>query len=293
MARYRKIDVRIWNDEKFRSLSDRGKLAFFFLLTHPHLTSLGAMRATVSGLAEELHWTVDVMRDAMRHAMSLGLIELDEKACYVGLKNFLRYNEPEGPNSVVKGWLNALEMLPECSLKASLIYRCRKYLDGKSDAFKEAMPQAIWDAFSDAIAQPCPIQEQEQEQDIKRDFSPRNDLPTPSVDSLPAITPAKSQNGHTPDVWKQIVALCKKTIPTEAMGEFGMKDVDYWFDRPEQVSFAGGVLRVETKHDTVTEPRGLGKYAQWIREARTKFGVNKIEFLLDGVPKDIRVKPRT
>jgi hypothetical protein len=50
---------------------------------------------------------------------------------------------------------------------------------------------------------------------------------------------------------------------------------------------------VETKHDTVTEPRGLGKYAQWIREARTKFGVNKIEFLLDGVPKDIRVKPRT
>ena len=31
--RYRKIDPRIWNDEKFRQFSDRAKLAFLFVLT--------------------------------------------------------------------------------------------------------------------------------------------------------------------------------------------------------------------------------------------------------------------
>lgn len=48
MARYRKIDSRIWNDAKFRELSDNGKLVFLMLLTHPSMTSLGAMRATVT-----------------------------------------------------------------------------------------------------------------------------------------------------------------------------------------------------------------------------------------------------
>ncbi len=54
MARYRKVDPKIWNDEKFRALSDDGKLAFFMLLTHPHMTAVGAMRAMPSGMASEM-----------------------------------------------------------------------------------------------------------------------------------------------------------------------------------------------------------------------------------------------
>ena len=46
MSHHRKIDVRIWNDQKFLSLSERGKLAFLMLLTHPMMTALGAMRGT-------------------------------------------------------------------------------------------------------------------------------------------------------------------------------------------------------------------------------------------------------
>ncbi len=57
MSKYRKIDPRIWNDEHFRPLSDSAKLLFLFLLTHPHLTALGAMRATPAGLADELRWS--------------------------------------------------------------------------------------------------------------------------------------------------------------------------------------------------------------------------------------------
>ena len=41
--KYRKISPCIWNDAKVRELSDKGKLAPLFLLTHPHMTPLGAI----------------------------------------------------------------------------------------------------------------------------------------------------------------------------------------------------------------------------------------------------------
>ena len=64
MARYRKIETRIWNDQKFNELSDDGKLLLLMLLTHPHLTSIGAMRATLPGLASELHWSLERLQQA-------------------------------------------------------------------------------------------------------------------------------------------------------------------------------------------------------------------------------------
>jgi hypothetical protein len=83
MARYRKVDSRIWNDAKFRALSDKGKLAFFMLLTHPNMTALGGMRTTVSGLAEELGWPTEAFREAFREAIQKGMAKHDERACLV------------------------------------------------------------------------------------------------------------------------------------------------------------------------------------------------------------------
>ena len=100
MGRYRKIDPRIWNDAKFRVLSEDAKLVFFMLLTHPNMTSLGAMRATRPGLAAELRWPADRFCAAFAEVLAQGLCEYDEGACFVGLPNFLRYNQPESPNVV-------------------------------------------------------------------------------------------------------------------------------------------------------------------------------------------------
>lgn len=155
MSRYRKIDQRIWNDEKFRSLGDPAKLLFFMLLTHPSMTMLGAMRTTTSGLAEELDWTVEAFRDAFKEVLLKGMAEHDAKAHLVALPNFLRYNKPESPN-VVKSWGTALDLLPECALKARVVARCKAFAEGMTEAFREALPEAF--------AMAMPYQEQEQEQ---------------------------------------------------------------------------------------------------------------------------------
>ena len=54
MGKYRKIDPRIWNDEKFSPLSSKGQRMFFFVLTHPSMTSFGAFRISKDGMAFEL-----------------------------------------------------------------------------------------------------------------------------------------------------------------------------------------------------------------------------------------------
>src|SRR5205809_1105636 len=82
---------------------------------------------------------------ALEPAVAAGMVEINASASYVGLPNFLRYNEPEGPNSVKKAWPAALELLPECDEKARLIGRCRSYLLSKAADFRRAVGVAALD----------------------------------------------------------------------------------------------------------------------------------------------------
>ena len=112
MARYRKISPSIWNDAKFRDLSDNGKLVFFMLLTHPQTTAMGTLRAYPQGLAPELGWSEKAFREAFREGIEKGMVMCSEKAGLIWLPNFLKHNTPENPN-VLKSWAGALEDCPE------------------------------------------------------------------------------------------------------------------------------------------------------------------------------------
>lgn len=138
------------------------------------MTALGAMRATFPGLAAELRWNLERFTSAAREALNLGIIESCDTASWVGVQNFLKYNEPEGPNSVTKAWVAALQLLPECPHKIRLILRCRDYLLSRSQSFRDAIGDAIWvvfrDASPDAMLKPSVIQEKEPEQKTEKDL---------------------------------------------------------------------------------------------------------------------------
>jgi hypothetical protein len=236
MSWYRKVDTRFWADEKVRQLSDDGKLAFLFVLTHPTLTAVGAMRATVPGLAAELGWSERRFRKALEPAVCLGMVELDEAAAFIAFPNFLRFNEPQGPNSV-KAWIDALDLIPECAGKVRLVARCRVYLDGKSDTFRAAIGDAVLNAF----AMPSGIQEQEQEQErvlrtrdggrthqgeeevLGQESSSLLDTPgpTPQPPAPVSRTSRARDNGHAPLPTKALLAAYDRLF-TE---KFGSKPV--------------------------------------------------------------------
>lgn len=167
MARYRKIDIRIWNDRKFRELDDKAKLAFFLVLTHPDTNQLGMLRSRSVALAMELGWHPDVMSDAILMLCQMGMLKVDDKAGFIFIPNFLKYNSPNGPNAV-KGWEGLLDQMPECALLDHAISSLKPFVDGLSEGLRNAIPNDIKDAMAHAIPDDIKdaprIQEREQKQ---------------------------------------------------------------------------------------------------------------------------------
>jgi hypothetical protein len=106
---------------------------------HVNLTTLGAMHASLGGIANELNWSVERLRAALAETAQQGMVRYDEKARFIWLVNFLKYNTPESPN-VVKSWETALSYLPECRLREDVIVHVRLWVAGLSPAFQEALP---------------------------------------------------------------------------------------------------------------------------------------------------------
>jgi hypothetical protein len=167
MSHYRKIDTRINNDAKFRSLKPMEQWLWYRLMTHDHMTAIGGIRITIGGLAEELGIR---RQDCERYFLELArknLISHDEKNNIVVFKNFIRYNRPESPN-VVKSWDGAIDLLPECELRDQLIQQIASFIyKNFNEAFQEALPEAFRKAFRKTM----PNQEQEQKQEQNNKIS--------------------------------------------------------------------------------------------------------------------------
>jgi hypothetical protein len=140
MARYGKVSTQVWNDAKFRDLSDDAQLVWFMLLTHPWQTSVGAFRATLPGLAAEKGWSTGRFEAAFDEIRGAGMAEVDREASLVALPNFMRHNMPENPN-VVKGYAKALDLLPECSLRRAHVERSISAIRGSIEQRAPKDPQ--------------------------------------------------------------------------------------------------------------------------------------------------------
>jgi len=146
MAHYRKIDIRIWLDKKFNALSTDSQFVFLYLLTHPQLTALGAMRSTIPGLSAELDWPLERFEQAFEALQQQDMVAVDCQVSFVWLINFLKYNPPESPN-VVKSWEVCLSYLPECDLKNNLIQKTCAFLELLPDSFQAALPSCFKASF--------------------------------------------------------------------------------------------------------------------------------------------------
>ena len=249
MARYRKIDTRIWNDRKFRELDDKSKLAFFLVLTHPDTNQLGMLRSRSVALAMELGWHPDVMSDAILTLCRMDMLMVDDKAGFIFIPNFLKYNPPNGPNAV-KGWAGLIDLMPECDLLSRALVYLKPTIFGLSEGVRSAIPDDVKNAISHAIQDgitddkkmPFRIQEQEQEQDIS--ITSKDVNVETAVSDPPASESEKVEKPKGIDCpYQKIIAdyneilgpylgMCQKLTPTrqkavQARWRVCMKDGDF------------------------------------------------------------------
>lgn len=171
MARYKKIDVRIWNDAKFNALSSDARLIFLFMLTSPQTTMVGAVpvdKHTVSRILkfDEIRYGI-----GYKQLSEYGMLEYDEAGIF-WIKNFLKYNPPENPKVVIS-WSSLLDLFPECQLLIKIAKSVLKACETRGEAYVKALhPEfkklAKYDMSNGmpyGIAYPMSYQEQEQEQE--------------------------------------------------------------------------------------------------------------------------------
>ena len=145
MARYRKIDVRLWIDQRFRRLSripPCGQGLWIYLLTNPDTVSIpGLYRAGESAIAESLGWSVEALRQAFAELVSEGMVAADWNARVVWIPHAIKYNMPESPN-VVLSWRSSWDEIPECPLKQQAWVSLNRHLKGFGIAFAKAFAEA-------------------------------------------------------------------------------------------------------------------------------------------------------
>lgn len=273
MAKYRKVSVQMWNDAKFRSLSDDGKLVFIFVLTHPHMTSVGGMRGTLAGLAAELGWQTERLSKAFGESSERGAIWYDAEACFIAFPNFVKHNQPESPN-VVKAWAKSFSELPESHLKSKLYKRV--------DEEVKKLPLAFQKAFG-SLSKDFANQEQEQEQEQKEDLSEKPKLVSsdtsislPCADGSEYVYPEKYLDAARKayslvDIRKQVpmARAWLEANPTRKKTRRGMtKFLNSWLATAQKDAEKGKVLGlpVETTGRQLTDEDR--KPAKWLREAQ-------------------------
>ncbi|MBO4300088.1 MAG: hypothetical protein J5861_00650 [Desulfovibrio sp.] len=233
MTRYRKIVPAIWYDAKFRALSDKARLVFFLLLTHPQTTAIGTLRAYPQGLAPELGWTTEAFQAAFAEILDKGMVVFAEEDGLIWLPNFMKYNTPESPN-VLKSWVAGLDHCPECPMKNQVYERIRAFAEGLGASFAKAFAEA----FGKARGLPLLNQEQEQEQEAK---------PYPDPAALPETEEgpcASRSSSHEAGGRKGEAAVIELPLNNNALYAVTQADVDHWQGLYPAVDIAGELRRM-------------------------------------------------
>lgn len=213
MARYRKIDPRMWNDARFSALSTEAKLLFVYLLTAPAMTMLGALPLRASAVAEELG--LDSKRYAIRYAelFDVGMVEYDDRGLF-WVKNFLKYNAPDNPKVVVS-WGAALDLLPECPLLQKILESAESHCQQRGKGFVESFQKAIGErmgyGMADGISYPMPYQEQEQEQE--QEYKESTDVDSRRLQEKPTLDLASEIPTRAPSIpYQKIVDTYNRVL---------------------------------------------------------------------------------
>ena len=143
---YRKVKITMWDDPKFRALSalpPSGQSLFIYLLTSPFTGIIpGLFKAGRAAMAEELGWEIEDFDLALGEAIALGMVKADMKARVFWLPNAAKHNPPASVN-VVKSWVRAFELLPECPLKWEALLSLKAACYGVSEAIGKAFDMAM------------------------------------------------------------------------------------------------------------------------------------------------------
>ncbi len=153
MAKWRPVDVRVWNDRKVLALSDRGKVLWLYLLTSPFMLPIpGVIVAGEMAIAEQLGWQPKGVGEGFGELLAKGLgVTRFERLIW--LHKALSYQPICGPNhisAIAKCW----DDVPHCAMKHAIWVALRNACKGWGKLFEKGVPEPLPEPLANPIAEP-------------------------------------------------------------------------------------------------------------------------------------------
>lgn len=165
MARkYRKIDPRIWGDERFVNLSNEEKLIALYCLTSPQCNRIGLFRFSVAAAAEDLGTLPQTFAKRFANVCHTLNWTFDERSKVLYFPTWWKYNAPDNPNTM-KSCLEDLHDVPATYLLARF-YANTKYLQASTAERIANVARNVTPNVSPQEQEQEQEQEKEQEQDV-------------------------------------------------------------------------------------------------------------------------------
>lgn len=127
-AKYKKIDPRMWNDEKFRSLDNTDKLIAIYVIT-TQSNRIGLFVFSVLQACEDLEIDTETFRQRFQNVVSALKWRWDAPSRVLFLPSWWKYNSPDNPNTM-KGCLDDTHDLPQTNLLSEFCDNT-KYIEKK------------------------------------------------------------------------------------------------------------------------------------------------------------------
>jgi hypothetical protein len=254
MAKYRKVDPRIWNDEKFQSLPPADKLLAVYCLT-AQANRIGIFKFSVALASEDLGMPADEVRERLDRVCHTLSWPLDSSRRVLYFPTWWKYNNPGSPKTLV-GILSDVHDVPQTPLLEQFKHNTKHLSDSLSDT------------LCDFFVKGMPSQEQEQEQEyIATNVActePSSAPPaTPSVPSKHTFE-VKASMGSKATTW---------TLPQAALDRY--VEV-YGKDQDVEAELAKAALWLHTNPTKRKTAGGMLAYlTQWFNRGANGFAVGR------------------
>lgn len=173
-AKFRKIDPRIWHDEKFKLLSAEDKLVALNCLTSPQVNRAGIFFHSIAMASDSLGMKQEGYRKGIGRVCEALKWEFERVSGVLYLPTWWKYNGKCGPKTM-SGNLEDLHDLPQ-TLLLQHFFNNRRYLtDSEYDCFRR-----VSDTHGIRIGDSPQEKEQEQEQEKEKeqDLCAESEIPT-------------------------------------------------------------------------------------------------------------------
>lgn len=221
-AKFRKVDPRIWTDERFRKLNPEERLLAVYCLTCPQANRIGFYHLSLGQASEATGYPTDTLKGGIKKICDTLRWRFDEASGVLFFPTWWKYNGACGPRTIA-GYLEDLHDVPETVLFKEFASATRYLSEAETRVLKSKC-----DTHAIPIGGVCSIgaqeQEQEQEQEreegatsseaIKRHELTYQKLP-PRFAEFWAAYPNQTKRVKAVEAWKQLdpsAAACESIM---------------------------------------------------------------------------------